>query len=607
MPVQPSNFFSGPLSPQQLNYNLYSFDGNNFDATGILFHSHRPLMAETLIASGTAYTQLSTNPVDVAGATGYTVVDTSALFGVGADLPGTYAFYHFQNYVSASAGTAGGYGGQWLTWGFPLLGAVVTPPGGVGAGMYVNSSFNTMGVFQYGDTAHDNGPWYLDLINPGWGSVNTWKPGFWWLTASNPVMQVQTNDSSGLTTRQGWLWMAVNELNGGVVGSVPTPQLSWQTVTSSALNSSVGSVLTFLNNPPTLRVSTTTGQVVPTATPTILQFTGTPTQDNYAGWSTSASNYTAQLPGLYLFCPTTVWGTVSSSGVRYSGLQVAAGGTTISHQGPAYAATPVGPGVSGVGMTGTSVVRILNLNVGDKVAFYGVQNSGGNMPLYTGQASRGIGCYMNPIAPSGSVFTYGYPNTGFRFQAGLLSGTALLAALNTHLGTDLQFLMNKPYFTGYQSTAQANLGTTGTFNKVTIDTLGALPRGGNGDNYGGWSTGNNWYASQLAGWYLVIADLYATPPASGTLGTITGGIFVSSSGSVSPINTPDQFQKVHYPVATGGPPPGVTCIGAYYLLPGETVYPAIAFQGWGASAGTYVSTSTATTVHSQFSCFWVAE
>jgi hypothetical protein len=605
MPVTPSTYTPGPVSPQQLNADLYSFDGNNFHANGIAFHSRRPLVTQTVLSGGTTYAQLSQNPVSVPGINAFAEIDTTALYGIGSDRPGVNAQFNFQNNVQASGGTAGAYGGWWLSWGFPNLGAVSVPPAGVGGGMELGAgTFVSMGTFQYGWTGGNNIPWFLDLISPQAGSIQTWKPAFWWLTPSVPVVEGNQTDTAGGPTRMGWLWASTG--SGPVAGSVPSPQANWGTVTSAALNSGVGSVLTFLNNPPVLRVSSAAGQSLTSGTNTILQFPNSPNADNYSGWSTAVSNYTAPLSGLYLFSPTTIYGTASATGLRYSGLQTNAGGTVVDYQGPVYKATPVGPGVSGVGLTGTSVVRVFNLNAGDKIAAYGFQNSGAGLSLYNGFASRLVGSYMSPVAAAGTVLTYTPPNPSFRWQAGALSGTALTAALNTHLGSDLAFLMNKPYFTGYQQTAQTGFSVDGHYYQITMDTLGALPRGGNGDNYGGWSSANHWYVSQVPGWYVTIADLYPTAPVSGTAGVVTGGFFVSSSGSITPSSTPDTYHRQYYP-ASGGAPPGVTCLGVYYLLPGEYVYPVMAIHDWGGAGGTYTDSSTAATIYSQFSAFYVSE
>jgi hypothetical protein len=607
MPLQPSTYVSGPVSPQQLNTDLYTFGNANFNATGILWHTHRPMQFQSVVNGGTAYSSLIAQPVAGAGLAAYTVVDNTALFSVGADNPGTYAFYRFGNNLNGAGGSIAVGGGNWLTWNYPVMGPVSNPPGGVGAGLGTGNTMIYIGTFQYGSTAQRNTPYYLDLLNTINSSI-LWQPFFWWLTASTPLIigysSDPSSDNSGTATRQGWLWEGINSDVGGTVAVIPSPQVTWGTVTSAALNSSIGSTLTFLNNPPMLRTITTSGQLLGNGVATAINFP-TPTLDNYNGFSTALTHYVAPLPGLYLFSTTLVYGTASSSGIREASLQTNAGGTQTIWKGSTYMATPVGPGVSGVGLTSACTLRIFSLNQGDSVTAVGLQNSGGGLNLYTGFSSRLIGAYMAPQAAAGTVISgLTVPATGFRWQAGLLSGTALTAALNLHLGNDLNFLMNKPYFTGYQQTAQTGFANNSGFHKVTIDTVGAFPRGGNSDNWAGWSTANSWYVSQLAGWYLVIADVYATPPATGTTGVLTAGIFISSSGTITPGTTPDNYQQVAFPT-NGSRAPGATGIGLYYLLPGEHVYPMISTLNWG-TWGTYVTVGSTQTVYSQFSCFWVA-
>lgn len=602
MPLPPSTYSPGPVSPQQLNRDLYG--SPSIGPSGVLFHGRRPVLSESVMAGGTAYAALAQQAVAGAGVQAYSIIDTTALAGAGADQPGTASAFTFQNHVPSSGGTAGDTAGQWLTWGFPYTGLVTAPPGGVGAGMVQNSSFGNIGTFQYGNTAHNNCPYHLDLLAPGDGTANTWKPAFWWLTPSTPVIEGSSTDTAGQLTRMGFLWQSVGQ-GGGTVASVPSVAATWGTVTSAALNG-MSTALTFLNNPPAFRATTTSGQSVPNATATIIGLRDVPGFDNYSGWSTAAANYTVPLTGLYLFSPTVVWGTASSQGLRYCGLQVLAGGTTVNYQGPSYAATPVGPGTTGTGLTSTAVARVLSLNAGDKVAAFGFQSSGGgNVSLYTGFQSRLIGAYMTQQAAAGTTLSYTAPVTGFRFQAGALSGTAITAAFNARIGNDVGFLLSRPYFTGFQQTPQSGFANGSGFHMVTIDSLGALPRGGNGDSYGGWSASNHWYTSQVAGWYLVIADLYATPPAA-TTATLTAGIFCSSSGGITPSATPDQYQQVFYPISTGGPPPGAFAMGMYYLQPGESVYPMLQAQNWGGTWGTFVNGGTTNAVYSQFSVFFIS-
>lgn len=589
---------------------MYSANATFTGATGILFHTRRPMLSETVFTGGTGYTaSLLPQQIQSVGIQAFSVVDNTALYSVGADLPGINSDYHFVNNVEASSGALGGIGGVWLTWGFPWMQHVSAPPGGVGASMFLNAAAypNTGGVFQYGSTVVDNCPWYLDIINPG-SATSVWQPAFWWLTPTVPTIIGNTSDTSGLTTRMGWLWQGVST-GGGTVASVPVPTVSWGTVTSAALNVTLGSSLTLLNNPPMLRVTQASTQSIPNSTSQSVFLTSVPNLDNYGSWSISGTAnafYTAPLPGLYLFNPTLGWGTTSSTGVRMTGLNIVPGGTGAAqlYQGPAYRATPVGPGVTGVGMTGSSVVRVLNLRAGDVVHPYGLQNSGGNLALLSAYPSRMIGAYMSQTAATGTVLTYSAPNPSFRWQAGALSGTALTAALNLHLGNDMSFLMNRPYLTAYQTTPQT-FGTASAFNKVIMNNVTPLPYGGNGDNYSGWDATNHRYVSQVAGWYLCVADMYVTPPVAGTAGVVTAALNVTSSGSVTPASVPDQYQQVAFPVVAGSFPPGATAIGLYYLQPGEAVYPAVQTTSWGGTWGTFVS-STSPFVYSQFSAFWVS-
>ena len=170
----------------------------------------------------------------------------------------------------------------------------------------------------------------------------------------------------------------------------------------------------------------------------------------------------------------------------------------------------------------------------------------------------------------------------------------------------MNFLLNRPYFTGYQGTQSGLFATDSGWHQVKIDTLGALPRGGNGDNYGGWSAANSWYVSQVPGWYLVMFDGYASVP-SATTATLLAGIFCSSSGGITPAASPDIYQNVYCPVTTGTSPPGAFAMGMYYLAKGEYVYPMLEAIAWGGSWNTFVNSNTAHLVYSQLSCFWVSE
>ena len=102
MPIPPSRYVSGPVASQQLNTDLYGYPGV---PSGVAFHASRPLLSETVIKGGTAYSPLIAQPVQGNGIQAYTVVDTTALTGPGADYAGPYAAFRFANYVPASGGS----------------------------------------------------------------------------------------------------------------------------------------------------------------------------------------------------------------------------------------------------------------------------------------------------------------------------------------------------------------------------------------------------------------------------------------------------------------------------------------------------------------------
>ena len=110
IPTPPSTWVAGPLPPQQLNVDEYSSDGTGFGATGALFHANRPVLFET-ITNSKQLTASATGTWNASGGSPTTAfqscLDTSALFGLGADNPGVYATYTFGANVTGGAGSAG--------------------------------------------------------------------------------------------------------------------------------------------------------------------------------------------------------------------------------------------------------------------------------------------------------------------------------------------------------------------------------------------------------------------------------------------------------------------------------------------------------------------
>lgn len=434
--------------------------------------------------------------------------------------------------------------------------------------------------------------WYLDLLDVG---TSTLYPAAFTADATAVTLLPPANstDTAGITSRMAWIWAGVST-DGGTVSATPVPQQNWSgTISSSLLNGPAGptQALTFLNNPPLLRVSAPLATAVPAGTATALRFTSPGLPDTYSGWGTAASSYTCKLPGLYLASPLAAF-TNMTTGQCYTGLSV--NGTAVTLQGPAYGAVTIAGGVTAPGQ-----VRVLDLSAGDTVSAWCYQSAGTATTLAGAAAqSRLTLTYLAPYS-AGGVATATPPYTPFRWQAGL-PPAQLPQLLSEHLGNDLSFLVNRPYFTGTQGTAQTGFAN-GTWNAVGIDTPGGIVHGSPGDSYAGWNTASNTYVAKQPGWYLCVAEAFATPPATAG-GYLTCGLSVPSSGGQPSSVSVDWYQSVYCPFTTGAPP-GASAVGVYYLLAGEGVQPMIRAAGWGGTWGTFVSPS----VRSQFTVCWICE
>lgn len=467
--------------------------------------------------------------------------------------------------------------------------APVSGPGGGGGG--VGTGPGTTGGNGFA------GQMILTWLQLG-NALFEWQPSEFVADASAGTRTPPANasDTAGITSRVMFAWSGVTS-GGQTLTSVPTPQQTWPSITSTLLNGPTGpkQALTFLNNPPLIRVSQGLTSSISSGSNNVLAFgtTATVSPDTYSGWDLGASHYTAQLPGLYLMAPVIPFSS-NATGQRYCG--VAVNGTAV-YQGPSYA-----PSLIPSGVTSVTQVRVLDLAANDTVTMFAFQDSGGALALNSSSSytTRFIGAMLCPLTTGSGAITTAPPVTSFKWSAGL-PASQLPALLNLHLGSDLSFLVNRPYFTGYQGTAQSGFANN-TWNAVTIDTVGGLIHGSKGDNYAGWNAASNAYVAQQPGWYMVIVEVFATVPTT-TTGYVTAGISVSGSGGIAPSVSPDSYQSAFHPLTTGAAP-GASAIGLYYLIPGESVSPVIRADSW--TAGTWGTTSSSA-VRSQFTVVWLCE
>lgn len=438
-------------------------------------------------------------------------------------------------------------------------------------------------------------------------TAGQWTPVAFWATAptnavsGRPWAGPNSNGGGNIPTSLN-TWIAGIAVPAAVP---PSPQASWAgAVTSGLMNGISGpkQALALLNNPPTLRCAQGLTTSIGNASATPVTFSSDPSfapgLDTYNAYNTSTGVYTIPVNGLYLAFDTFPF-TNNSTGLRYAGFQVVSAGVTTNYQGPAYQAVSAANATSACGM------RVLDLQANDTVAPLAFQSSGGALALSNqapGLLSRFGLAYLCPYS-TGGVQGFTPPQTAFHWFAGV-PASVFPGFLNQHLGNDLNFLINRPYFTGYQSVAQTGF-VNGTWNAVTIDQVKGLLHGNVGDSYGGWSTSLNAYVAQQQGWYLVFSEVYASIPNLGT-GYVAAGIKCSSSGGIVPTTSPDQYQTVFFPTTTGTVYPGAAAVGVYYLNAGEYVQPMIKGIGWNSGTwGTAVAASPS--VNSQFTVLWVAE
>jgi hypothetical protein len=590
-----------PIDSKSLNLALYTVDGTLGKPNGILFHALRPMTAEVLnnVQTLTTSTGGTRSELDQSGSSKWNaiqVIDNAGYYGQTSD--GTYpaCAYHLIPVIAGSTGdgvTAGG-------WTILCHFVPVTSPStqtSCGASLDNNGSFVVNGTRQRPVTAatNDSIPFVLDLQDITGGKF---QPSVFVADSASAscATVVNATDSSGLTSHFWTIWAGVRNSQAASYGTpaIPAPFTGYTAAatvgTSGAstvnVNSTAGIAgpMGFLSNPPLFRSHLGSSQSIPNGTSTAVTLGGSADVDNYSGWT--ASTYTVQRAGLYL-CHALIPYSASTAGHRRAGIAV---------NGTIY----WGPGQQNTAALGcyTAKTQVFSLQAGDTVQAYTSQDSGGSLALLNTEQTRLFMCWLGLEGVPSTLWTP--PDTSFRWKSGT-TGDQLPALFQQHLGNDIGFLVNRPYLLAYQTAAQSGFGNNVTFNLVTMDTVAGQVHSDNGDNYSGWNAGSSKYAAQAAGWYLAVAEMFATSPTTTTNCAITAGFQVSGSGGRAPSNANDWYQRMFASVS--GIPPGATAAGLYYLNVGETIQPMLRTDSYTSTTwGTQVTTST----NSHFECVWIS-
>jgi len=582
-----------------------------------MFHSNRPLMCETY--QGTA----DTAPASKAGSftllggtdgDGISIIDTAALYGAGSDGPGRFARFRSSGAIApGSAGVAGELGGWQLIFASMPFGTFSGTSSTYGVMWSLAADENAtavaltdIGCMQPGSTVYNCCGFAVDLIQRTPSAPSQiYSPGVFLVDPNSDANTITVNTASttGATPRFSEIWMAVCNGNGATASTIPVPISSVgtaTTLTSATLNTSIAGTFTLLNNPPLLNVQIQSTGAITANTITPVPFTATPLVDNYSKFNVSASQYTVPLPGNYLLHANVIYATDWDVGQGVVGFSVASN----VYWGGSYNATP--PGAQN---TGISVTKILDLHAGDVVEV--VTETSTASQFGNANVSHFIMSWLTPINSGTQAWTP--PDvTGFQFMAGNPPGvnppgqTGLVTLFNSKLANDVNFLLNRPYCTVHQTTAQSGL-SVGAWHPVTMGSTVGLVHGGVGDNYAGWSTAGNHYVAPVNGWYLAVAEYNAaTITTTNSYNMMIAGFSVPTSGGVTSPTTgdapPDWFQ--HMLVANGWTyPTGVTAMNVYYLLAGETIAPVAQYQSGTASTW---ATDVSHGFDSHFNVVWLS-
>jgi len=576
----------------------------------VLFHSNRPLLVETYTTkqvvtspAGGTWTQLGGTV-----SSGISVVDNAALFGIGADLPADSARYWSHGATApGSSGNPGQYGGWNLIINFVPLGTFTGTASAYGAGWFQSgTSIADIGPFQPASTTYHNCGFAVDLLQRiGVSPALTSAAYSADPSGAGRTVQANTKTTSGETPRLFEIWTGTNSNIAGASGlvtAIPSPLTAVTGTTplsSSTLNTSIQQTFNLLNYPPMLNINTyvplqpaQTGQAITPNFTTPLIWPGTPLQDNFSAF-TAASSYVVPTPGLYFVHSTVVLQPGAASGQFAAGINV---------NGTDYWGGWYNTGSLNSQTWGCAVTKILDLQQFDRVAIDVKSTVQCTVSTTFAGSSHFIAAWLAPVVTGTQTWTN--PEvTGFTFQAATPPGTGagqLANLLNTKLANDVNFLLKRPYATVKQTSAQTGLAVNVPVS-ITMNSVAGLVHGSAGDNYAGWSSGSNWYAAPVPGWYLAVEEISYVPGNAASV--VTAGFSVPTSGGLnSPTAQPDWYQALQVPAA-GANPGGATAVGVYYLNTGEHIQPCARYQS--GTAATW-STDTSHGFNSHFEVMWLS-
>jgi len=587
MPFFPRTWSTGDFfTASRLDNDLYQFNGQWFSANGTRFHARRPIYKgysgytapTNAIPTGTwAMTYATTSNANPESSV---IADTPGMLNAWFDpnLSGNINLGQLQ-YGGGTASLSGGIGlvTAYTLW--PNSSNTGNVANGIGNSTAPTTAPNTLGTSQGLNSAHQTCNICVDLMdmNPGGRLANFAFNG---AGGTLDPQGAPNADGSGWASRFLAHWASVYTSTGTAVTNLPAPT-TWTgttAITSTLLNGAAGlrGPLRFLNMPPLCRAAQGSTQNLLAGTAATINLTATSGFDSYSGFNNGTDTYTVPLAGLYF-----VYGQVgigNINGTIRAGIQIN-GGTT--YWGPKCVAP-------GSGTACGAKAQIFSLNAGDTITLQGASSvasttSSSNPPRLV------ILCVSLAGAPSPLATP---PDTSFRFTAGTPGPVTSL--LNAHISNDLNFLLYRPYLMAYQTVSQNY--TPGTVANLSLDTVAGIVHGDNGDNYSGWNATNKNYVAPVAGWYMVVEEVfYKTPTLTATPSAVA---LVGLNPHGTDVN--DRYQQANLPGSSADG--GASLVSYYYLRAGDTLTPAAETYD---SSSTTLGTSTA--VNSHMEIVWLGE